>query len=79
MKNNLKTTKAISEPSIFYKNPKDVLQAVHLSYKQKLKALQNWKQTCIQMDECTSEGMLGKSQSENLELVSEALAKLKKE
>ena len=70
--------KEISQPSTMYKSPKAISLYSDLSNKQKRTALLNWKQTCIQLQESTSEGMIGKNQSENLKLVLKELSILKK-
>lgn len=72
----MKMNDIISRPSEFYTKPSEILHAQALDDNQKMKALENWKQTCIQLQESTAEGMSGRSQAEELRLVSEAIREL---
>jgi methionine synthase II (cobalamin-independent) len=64
--------KIVNCPSQYYVNPEEILKEGGLSLQQKFKALTNWKQTCIQIQESTTEGMEGKGKSK-LQAVSNAL------
>lgn len=65
----------ISKPSKFFSNPTDLLRTEILTKKEKIQALENWKQSCIHEQESTGEGMEGNSSS-RLQDVSNALNKL---
>lgn len=73
---SMNISKIISQPSVCFNSPDDILRTDKLNNKEKLKALQNWKNACIQLQESTSEGMTGGAQDEELEMVSETLRKL---
>jgi hypothetical protein len=71
--------RTISQPSDFYDSPGAILKDEHLSRKDKIKALENWKQTCMHLQESAAEGMDGanKTENEDLKLISEALNTIK--
>lgn len=52
-------SKAITDPSIVFTKPSDVIYCTFLSKEDKLIALKNWKSTIIHMSETTAEGMQG--------------------
>jgi hypothetical protein len=73
----MKTDERLSCPSTFYNDPRDILTAEGLDSDQKMKALKNWRQTCIQLQESTVEGMEGAgNQAEALKLVTNAIEEL---
>ena len=49
--------KAITEPSVVFSKPRDVVICSYLSTDQKKVALENWKATLKHMSKSTSEGM----------------------
>ncbi len=52
-------SKAITDPSIVFTKPSDIVYCTFLSTEDKLIALKNWKSTLIHMSESTAEGMQG--------------------
>ena len=67
----------INQPSSTYNCPKDIVLDIHLNFKQKKRALNNWKQMCIQLQESENEGMQGNNHTEDLSLVLKELISLK--
>lgn len=65
----------ISMPERFFSTPNELLITEILTKKEKVKALENWKQSCIHKQESTEEGMEGDSGS-YLQEVSVALSQL---
>jgi len=70
-------SKLISQPSMFFDSPKDILINLSLDREEKKKALENWKQSCIHLHKTTAEGMSGAGDDlDTLRNVSNALEKL---
>ena len=66
----------ISQPSKYFQHPDEVLKTTELSQRQKIEALKNWKQFCVQLQRSVAEGMVGSNQENQLQDVSNALDQL---
>jgi hypothetical protein len=64
----------ISQPSKNYQTPYELLEDNRLEVSQIIKALENWKQECVHLQEGAAEGF-GEEASNELQKVSKALIK----
>ncbi len=73
----------IKQPSKFYNTPMNIVSIKDLNHIQKMKALKNWRQTCIQLQLSTSEGMgihnNPPNDSEDLVIIANAMEQLQKQ
>lgn len=68
----------ISSPSNFFNDPMDIIHEDRLQKDDKLKALENWKQSRLHLQESSGEGMPNNSDhAEELKSVNNAIDKLK--
>lgn len=64
--NSTKFEKAITEPSIVFSKPHDVIYCDFLTHEQKLTSLKNWESTLNHLSESTSEGMQGPPKNDDV-------------
>ena len=66
----------ISTPSKFFSTPSELVKNVKLSKEQKIKALENWKNSLVQRYEGEEEGMTYISKKTDINKVNKALEEL---
>lgn len=61
MKRNFDKTQALLVPSLLFDSPEKIESCTKLTRQEKIKALLNWKDQCIQLQKATEEGMGGQT------------------
>lgn len=74
----MNTQNFISSPSEYFPTPDAIVNSSVLTQDEKITALENWEQSCLQLQESSNEGMTAsKRLKDRLPEVKEALEELK--